>query len=95
MPTLESRIAALEHQNRLLRSTLLLSVVGLVTCGGVTSNYERVNTNTLVIVDDQDQRKITLAANGQITFHGPGAPVVLDGETLSSLLAARANTPGR
>lgn len=90
MPPTDPRVAALETQNRLLRATLLLSTIALVTCGGVTSHYELVTTNTLVIRDAQDQPKITLSsdANGTITFHGTTPPVTLDADALAKLLAA-------
>lgn len=88
MPTLESRVAVLERHNRALRASLLLTAIGLVTCGGVTSNYERVNTNTLVIVDANDRPVITLASNGTINFADPKGPVVLDAKTLAKLLQA-------
>lgn len=93
----DPRLLALERQNRLLRSTLLLSTIALVTCGGITSNYERVNTNHLVIVDAHDQPTITLTADGggTITFHGTGSPVVLDAEAVADLLAARSAASAR
>lgn len=94
MPSLESRIATLERQNRLLRASFILSAIAIVTCGGIVSNYERVNTNVLVIQDAQEKPKITLKANGTLTFHGKSR-VVLDAETLSSLLAQQQPpTPG-
>ena len=52
--TTDPRVAALEAQNRLLRASLLLSLTALVTCGGVTSHYELVTTNTLVVRDASD-----------------------------------------
>lgn len=89
-PTPDPRVAALEAQNRLLRASLLLSLTALVTCGGVTSHYELVTTNTLVIRDASEQPKITLSSegNGTITLHGTTPPVTLDAETLAKLVAA-------
>lgn len=91
MPT-DPRITALETQNRLLRTTLLLSAIALVTCGGVTSHYELVTANTLVIRDTHDEPKITFssAGNGTITFHATTPPVTLDADALAKLLAASA-----
>lgn len=96
MPT-DPRLAALEHQNRLLRSTLFLSIIALVTCGGVTSDYERVNTNYLVIVDAQGQPTITLTSDGggTITFHGATSSAVLDAEAVAELLAVRSAASAR
>jgi hypothetical protein len=87
--TTDPRLAALESQNRLLRASLLLSTIALVTCGGVTSHYELVTTNTLVIRDTQDEPKITFssAGNGTITFHAT-TPMTLDADALARLLAA-------
>ncbi|NJK31917.1 MAG: hypothetical protein HC927_05595 [Deltaproteobacteria bacterium] len=87
MSPLESRLVRLERQNRTLRAAWVLSAIALLNCGGITSNYERVNTNTLVIVDESEAPVITMAANGTITFHGP-TPAVLDAETLAKLIAA-------
>jgi hypothetical protein len=81
---IESRIARLERQNRLLRASFVLGAIALVTCGGITANYERVNTRTLVIVSAPNEPKITLAANG-ITFHDTDPPVVLDATALAEL----------
>ena len=36
MPSLESRIATLERQNRLLRASFILSAIAIVTCGGIS-----------------------------------------------------------
>jgi hypothetical protein len=95
MPTLESRIATLERQNHFLRTLFAVTAIALVTCGGVTSNYELVNTNQLVIVDHQNQPKITLSSNGTITFQHPTTPVVLDANTLAKLLATQSATAPR
>ncbi|MEM7153731.1 MAG: hypothetical protein AAF799_12865 [Myxococcota bacterium] len=86
MPTLEARIATLERQNRALRASFIVSAIALVTCGGIVSNYERVNTNSLVIQDANEQAKITLSSNGNITFHGK-TRAVLNAKVLSELLA--------
>lgn len=97
MPT-DPRVAALEAQNRLLRASLLLSLTALVTCGGVTSHYELVTTNTLVIRDASEQPKITLSADGDgtITFHGTNPPVTLSSDAIAKLLAAApATAPSR
>jgi hypothetical protein len=83
---LESRVARLERHNRLLRTSIALGAISLVTCGGITSNYERVNTRTLVIVSQENQPKISFSPRG-ITFHDTDPPVTLDAETLAKLLA--------
>ncbi len=92
MLSLESRLTRLERQNRTLRAAWVLSAIALLNCGGITSNYERVNTNSLVIIDDDDAPVITLASDGTIRFHAQ-APVVLDAETLAELIAASEDTP--
>ena len=92
--TLSSRVAELERQNRALRTTIVLALLAFVTCGGggITSNFERVNTNVLVIRTAQDQPRITLDQNGAITFHRAEGDVVLDGDAVARLLSA-APTP--
>jgi len=89
MPTLESRITHLERQNRALRASALLGAIALVTCGGsgVTSSFQRVNTNSLVVVSGDDKPVITLSARGGITFADPTAPVVIDAATAAKLVA--------
>lgn len=89
MPT-DPRLAALETQNRLLRASLLLSLIALVTCGGITSHYELVTTNTLVIRDASEQPKITLSSDGggTITFHTATPPVTLSSDAVVKLLSA-------
>ena len=89
MPTLESRITHLERQNRTLRASVLFGVITLVTCGGssVTSNFQRVNTNTLAVVTGDDRPVITLSAHGTITFADSAAPVVIDAATAAKLVA--------
>jgi hypothetical protein len=95
MPTpLESRIARLERQNRLLRASFVLGAITLVTCGGITSNYERVNTRILVIESTSKEPKITLSASG-ITFHDANPPVVLDAGTLAELRTKHTAAPGK
>lgn len=93
MVTLESRVARLERHNRALRATLLLGAMAMITCGGVTSSYERVNTNTLVVQAADERPVITLASDGTITFAAATAPVVLDAKTLALLIEAAKATP--
>lgn len=91
MLTLESRVATLERQNRTLRASLLLGAIALVTCGGggITAQFELVNTNSLVIRDQQEQPKISLSSNGSITFHHATGSAVLDAQTVAKLVAAQ------
>jgi hypothetical protein len=92
MSSLESRLTRLERQNKTLRAAWVLSAIALLNCGGVTSNYERVNTQTLAIVDANEQPVITMTGDGTITFHAqPGA--VLDAATLAKLIAAAPPSP--
>jgi hypothetical protein len=64
--------------------------VAMITCGsGATSNFEQVNTNTLVIRTPGETPQITLSADdGALTFHQPQGAVVLDAQTLAALLSA-------
>ena len=65
-----------------------LSAIGLVTCGGggVTSNYERVNTRVLDVQGADGATTMTLR-DGTITFQGTSGPVTLDAETVTQLRA--------
>lgn len=87
---IRTRITRLERQNRVFRAGALFAVLGAFTCGGggITSNFERVNTGTLVVVTQDDQPSITLARDGSITFHRAEGSVVLTGEALERLLKA-------
>lgn len=88
--TLSSRVARLEQQNRTLRTSIVLLLLGVATCGGggITSNFERVYTNVLVIRDAKEQPRITLDQRGTITFHRAEGDVVLDGDAVARLVAA-------
>lgn len=88
--SLEDRVARLERQNRILRTSLLLGVASLFTCGGVTSNFELVRTQQLVIVDGSEQPKISLSQGGEIILHDGPNSVTLDAARLRKLLEAPA-----
>jgi hypothetical protein len=75
---LTARIRRLERSNRLHRLALVALGLLAMHCGGITSQYEHVSTNTLEV--------------GTITFHGRGGDAKLDAATLTALLAATAAT---
>ena len=85
---LERRVHRLERRNRALMAGFAFSAIGLVTCGGggVTSNFERVNTRVLDVKAGDGASTLTLR-DGTITFQGAGGPVTLDAETVTQLRA--------
>lgn len=77
--SLEARIERLELHNRLLRLTLVALATGLVTCGGVTANYERLNAA-------QVHTPLLVISKGSLVFQGEQR-VALDAERTAKLLA--------
>ncbi len=88
--TVHARLDRLELQNRLLRATLGLGAIAVLSCGGLKANYERLQVNTLVVMDRDERAKITLSSDGRLVLHDPGGDVVLDAAKLRALVESTA-----
>jgi hypothetical protein len=75
-------VRRLELENRLHRAALGALVILGTNCGGITSSFELVRTQRLVVVDSADRPQMSLGPGPVVTFHDAAGDVRLDAATL-------------